>query len=324
MDPLSDVLALLKVQSVATARLEGAGAWALRFPAYEHMKFGMVIEGDRWLWTDRTESRIRLAPGDFFLLTDGVPYCFASAPDAPLRDSAEVLPASADEDGVMRFGEGTPRTVGVGGRFVFDDDASRPLLDSLPPLIHIRSGMPGIRALSLAWELIALETERQQPGAAAIASGLANIVLVGMLRAHLRSGQPPAGWLGALADERIGQALRLMHGQIARRWKVDDLAAAVAMSRTSFAERFRVKVGMPPLEYLTHWRMMLARRALRTGTEPLSSIARRIGYESDTAFGLAFTKRHGVSPGRYRTAMRARLNADGVPVRRQADRTALQ
>lgn len=312
MDPLSDVLALLKVQSVATARLEGAGAWALRFPAYEHMKFGMVIEGDRWLWTDRMESRVRLAPGDFFLLTDGLPYCFASAPDAPLRDSAEVLTASADEDGVMRFGEGTPRTVGVGGRFVFDDDASRLLLDSLPPLIHIRSDMPGIRALSLAWELIALETERQQPGTAAIASGLANIVLVGMLRAHLRSGQPPAGWLGALADERIGQALRLMHGQIARRWKVDDLAAAVAMSRTSFAERFRVKVGMPPLEYLARWRMMLARRALSAGTEPLSAIALRIGYESDTAFGLAFRKRHGVSPGRYRNTIRARQNAVAV------------
>ncbi|HDR9200046.1 TPA: AraC family transcriptional regulator [Burkholderia vietnamiensis] len=313
MDPLSDVLTLLKVQSVATARLEGAGAWALRFPAYEHMKFGMVIAGDRWLWTDRMESKIRLAPGDFFLLTDGVPYCFASAPDAPVCDSAAVLPARADEDGVMRFGEGAPRTVGVGGRFVFDDDASRLLLDSLPPLIHIRSDMPGIRALTLAWELIALETERPEPGAAAIASGLANIVLVGMLRAHLRSGQPPAGWLGALADERIGQALRLMHAQTGRRWRVDDLAAAVAMSRTSFAERFRTRVGMPPLEYLTRWRMMLARRALRTDTEPISAIALRIGYESDTAFGLAFRKHHGVSPGRYRIAMRARHNAAAAP-----------
>ncbi|MCG0577452.1 helix-turn-helix transcriptional regulator [Burkholderia cenocepacia] len=75
----------------------------------------------------------------------------------------------------------------------------------------------------------------------------------------------------------------------------------------------RARVGMPPLEYLTRWRMMLARRALRTDTEPLSAIALRIGYESDTAFGLAFRRHHGVSPGRYRTAMRARHNAAAVP-----------
>src|SRR5579859_4117764 len=122
MDPLSDVLALLKVQSVLSARLEGSGPWALRFPAYRHIKFGSVIEGERWLWIDGTSDLIKLAPGDFYLLTDGRPYCFASTPEAPLRESTEVLPADPDSDGVVRFGHGTGRTVGAGGRFMFDDD----------------------------------------------------------------------------------------------------------------------------------------------------------------------------------------------------------
>ena len=110
------------------------------------------------------------------------------------------------------------------------------------------------------------------------------------------------GWLGALADPKIGAALGRMHADIARRWKVEDLAAAVAMSRTSFTERFKTLVGMPPLSYLIRWRMAVASSALRTTKEPLSEIAERVGYGSDTAFNSAFKKMTGDSPGRYRSA----------------------
>ncbi|WP_445164862.1 AraC family transcriptional regulator [Paraburkholderia phenoliruptrix] len=309
MDPLSDVLALLRVQSVLSARLEGAGPWALRFAAYRHIKFGSIIEGDRWLWIDGTADVVRLAPGDFYLLTDGRPYCFASAPDAPLRESVDVLPSHPDDDGVVRFGQGPTRTVGAGGRFILDDDVSRLLLDALPPLIHIRSDAPGTRALELASKLIAMETEDVRPGAVAMAASLASIVLVNILRAWLSGGKAPAGWLGALADAKVGRALRLMHGEVARRWKVEDLASAVAMSRTGFSERFRVQVGLPPLEYLTRWRLTLACSALKAGDEPLAAIARQIGYESATAFSLAFRRMYGVSPGRYR--VRSRVGRGG-------------
>lgn len=304
MDPLTDVLSVLRVRSVFSARLEGAGAWALRFPPYRHIKFGSVIEGERWLWIEGASDIVRLAPGDFYLLTDGRPYCFASTPDAPLKDSVDVLPAP-EGDGVVRFGQGTARTVGAGVRFVLDDDAGHLLVDSLPPVIHIRSDAPGVAALELASRLISLETERVRPGASVVAGSLANIVLVNILRAYLAGGQVSVGWLGALADAKVGHALRLMHGDIVRRWKVDDLASAVAMSRTGFAERFRTRVGLPPLEYLIRWRLALARDALRTGNDSLAAIARRVGYDSDTAFSLAFKRRYAISPGRYRMRARA-------------------
>jgi AraC-like DNA-binding protein len=72
------------------------------------------------------------------------------------------------------------------------------------------------------------------------------------------------------------------------------------MSRTSFAQRFKSLVGMPPLEYLTRWRMTIARQALRREGANLATIAMSIGYESDTAFSLAFKRQFGGSPGRYR------------------------
>jgi transcriptional regulator GlxA family with amidase domain len=137
------------------------------------------------------------------------------------------------------------------------------------------------------------------------AASLASIVLVNILRAHLATDAPPAGWLGALADPKTGEALRLMHADVARPWRVAELAAAVAMSRTSFAERFRRRVGLPPLEYLTRWRMTLARDALKTNSETLATVAAQIGYESETAFSLAFKRMFNESPGRYRTRVRA-------------------
>ena len=100
---------------------------------------------------------------------------------------------------------------------------------------------------------------------------------------------------------------RLMHGNVAQRWKVSDLASEVGMSRTSFAERFKSLVGMAPLEYLTRWRMTIAREALRREAANLATIAETIGDESDTAFSLAFKRRFGSSPGRYRTRMQ-RIN----------------
>jgi len=123
-------------------------------------------------------------------------------------------------------------------------------------------------------------------------------VLVNILRAYLAGDERPRGWLGALSDPHIGAALGLMHGNVAQRWKVGDLASEVGMSRTSFAERFKSLVGMSPLEYLMRWRMTIARDALGRENANLAAIAEAIGYESDTAFSLAFKRTFGSSPGR--------------------------
>jgi AraC-like DNA-binding protein len=57
---------------------------------------------------------------------------------------------------------------------------------------------------------------------------------------------------------------------------------------------------MARLEYLTRWRMMIARNALKCEDSNLATIAEKIGYESDTAFSLAFKRMFGCSPGSYR------------------------
>ena len=306
-DPLSDVLSRLEVQSFLSRRLEAFGAWALRFPDFQHMKFGGIIEGSRWIWIEGVTEPLRLDAGDFYLLSHGGPYCFASDVKAKPVDGLAFMEEHLEPDGVVRFSGGEGRTVGIGGRFIFNDETSGLLLTSLPPLIHIRGCLTHARALRSTLDLVAFETEAARPGGAAIGAGLCSLVLVNILRAYLAGDERPRGWLGALSDQHIGAALRLMHGNVAQRWKVSDLASEVGMSRTSFAERFKSLVGMAPLEYLTRWRMTIARDALKREDANLATIAETIGYESDTAFSLAFKRRFGSSPGRYRTRMQ-RIN----------------
>jgi cupin len=74
---------------------------------------------------------------------------------------------------VVRFSGGEGRTVGIGGRFTFDDETSGLLLKSLPPLIHIRGSLPHARALRSALDLITFETEAARLGCAAIGAGYA-------------------------------------------------------------------------------------------------------------------------------------------------------
>ena len=305
MDPLSDVLSRLKVRSVLSARLETAGPWALRFPAYRHVKFGGVIKGARWVWIEGVTRPAKMEAGDFCLLTDGSPYCFASDPGVPLQDGEKLFASHLGEDGIVRYGTGDLHTTSVGGQFEFDGGMSGLLLNFLPPLVLISADSPDARSLSAALELIRAETERIRPGAAAVAGSLANIVLVNILRAHLAAHSGSTGRLGALSDPRIGTALKMMHEDIARRWKVDELASKVGMSRTAFIERFKDLVGLPPLEYLIRWRMTVAMDALKTGNDNLASIAAAVGYASETTFSSTFKKMFGRSPSHYRSEARS-------------------
>jgi Cupin len=132
------------------------------------MKFGGIVEGFRWLWIEGVTEPLRLDAGDFYLLSHGGPYCFASDVKAKPVDGLAFMDEHLEPDGVVRFRDGEGRTVGTGGHFTFNDETSGPLLTSLPPLIHIRGSLLHARALRSALDLITFETEAARLGGAAI------------------------------------------------------------------------------------------------------------------------------------------------------------
>ncbi|CAN7485522.1 AraC family transcriptional regulator [Acidovorax sp. LjRoot66] len=305
MDPLSQVFSLLRVQSLPSARIEVRGPWAMRFDGRPHAKFGAVLQGAFWLWTEDGTPPLHLKAGDFYLLTRGQSYCTGSDPSLEAIDGRDALARLVGRDGVVRFGEAGDKVSAAGGRFVFDGGAKALLLDWLPPIIHVPARSQGAAALQALLELLRLETQAVRPGAAVIATNLATMVLMQCLRVHLASGVHTPGWLGALHDPKIGPALGLLHSDHTRAWTLVELGSHVAMSRTAFTERFKALVGVPPLRYLHAWRMAVAAAALKAGDLAIAQVAESVGYGSPAAFSSAFLRATGMRPGQYRSSRAA-------------------
>ncbi len=274
-------------------RLEASGDWALTFPARARLKFVALSRGACWILLPGQAPQ-RLAAGDVFLIGD-LAYTVASAP--------EVVPV----DGVALYNDpahdvvclGGDETVMLGGGVALREGEAGFLLEGLPKFLRIDGMSPPANAVTRTLNLLEAEVGHGGLGGALVTMRLAEVLLVEAIRAYVADqGDACVGWIGALGDRQIGQALRLMHGDVAHPWTVDSLAARVGMSRSAFSARFKGRVGRSPLDYLRHWRMMVARKLLDEGRTDVASIALKVGYVSQSAFGHAFKRSFGRSPRR--------------------------
>jgi AraC-like DNA-binding protein len=303
MDPLDDVFAAMRVRSALYARLEARAPWGLSLAGGDAARFGMVVRGSCLLEVHGQRGSVPLAAGDCYVLAHGTPYVLRDHARTPTVSCASVVRDRIG--GVVELGgSGTPATV-LCGWFNFDQNAARPLLDLLPVLLHVRMDQARAQALQGTLQLLAMETGEPGLGSGLVVSRLADILFVQAVRAHAAAaGESEAGWLGALADARIGPTLRAMHKNIGHPWTVDTLAEAARLSRSAFALRFRQRVGQAPLEYLTRWRMLKAGHLLQQGGAGLGEVADAVGYESEAAFSKAFKRETGVAPGAWRSLQR--------------------
>jgi AraC-like DNA-binding protein len=301
MDPLSEMLALLNIEAALPSRFEAAGDWALEFGGYADIKVGAILKGTCWVTAEGCEP-LQLATGDCYLVASARGFGATSDPSLEPVDGVAVFENGGYPD-TVRYNTtaGAPnQTVIVGGAVNFDETTASLLLDHLPTTVRICADSKPAAALRPLLELLGEEFAHAEPGAANVRDQLTKVLFVQALRAMIASDNRPSGWLGALADPSIGPALELLHREPARRWTVAELAEKVSMSRSTFALRFKTLVGMSPLDYLAHWRIQAAGRALRSTDRTVFSIATEFGYGSESAFSTAFKRVTGQSPAKYR------------------------
>ncbi|WP_189215133.1 MULTISPECIES: AraC family transcriptional regulator [Streptomyces] len=301
-DPIRDVLALARPQTVAPVPLHATAPWGARFSPFPHIKLGVIVEGECWLCVDGLEP-ILLSTGDFYLLGNPPPYGLGSSIEAArARDSYGPLrketPASRSE-----ITQGSV-TYACSVDFEFQGSDASTLFSSLPPAMLVKANDTDGRLLWNIATLLVHEIETPKAGRSLVLEHLAQILLVHMLRSHAGSSHEPLGWLASVVDDGIGAALRAMHAEPRRRWTLEELAKLAMMSRSAFAANFKNRVGRPPLDYLIEWRMQLARAALRT-EDSLTAIAGAIGYQSESAFSTAFRRVVGMSPREFRVSLHA-------------------
>jgi AraC-like DNA-binding protein len=309
-DPFSDILKFTNAESLVTGGFTAGGPWAIRFPAPEKIKFFAVVKGECWACIDGEAEPLHFKTGDVGLLTAKRSFVLASDPSIPAVDAMALFSGSGKSTTQIGDGEDFAH---IGGHVLLDPASGRLLANVLPPWIHVPADAP--QAVAFRWLLDQLVEERStdQPGGQLASAQLAQLLFIQILRAHLKTASHmPAGWLRALADPRIAPALRLMHGDPARSWHLDELASACAMSRSTFAAHFKTVAGVAPLTYLAEWRMRLAERALRDESTTVATIAQSLGYASESAFSNAFKRVTGNSPKAYRNASRASNDSEDV------------
>lgn len=178
-------------------------------------------------------------------------------------------------------------TVDLGG------DAGNPIGEGLPELILLP--LAAHPALAPVCDLLVAEGFAEGNGRQAALDRLFDYLLILIVRHVVKSGIVADGVLAGLADPRLAKALTAMHEKPRRSWTLDDLAHTAGMSRTRFAAHFRAVVGRTPIDYLTCWRMTLARQLLAKG-KSVKSVAAQVGYESAAAFSRVFARITGDSP----------------------------
>jgi AraC-like DNA-binding protein len=296
MDPLSQIIALLRPQALAWRVIEAHNAWSIRFPATEFVVFGQVIEG-RCLVRLANGAEMDFEVGDFLLMASPLSWT-ASTPGSGAPVDLKSLIAEP-----VRLLSGAPDPVitrFMAGAFVFAAPNADLLANLMPPLVHIRAAEIVTGRLGALLKLLGDEALASRPGRSLVLDRLLEIILVESLRHRpIDLGGERRGLLAGLEDAQIGAALRLLHEDVRRPWTVASLAQQVGMSRSSFAARFTETVGAPPMDYLLSWRMNLAKAALTSSKKPMSEIAELAGYQSVSAFSTAFSRTTGASPTAY-------------------------
>jgi len=297
MDPLSDVLSLLKPRNYMVRGFDVAGQWSIRFVPKEGIKCFSLVAGECWLAMDGVPDPLRLKSGDCILLPTGRAFRLASDLALPPVDATAVVSTAPGGDVASLNGGG--ECFGIGGWFAFAGKHAEILLGVLPPIVHIRKKSDKA-ALHWCLERMMQELREPQPGSILVAQDLAHMLLVQALRLHLAEGlEGGVGWLFALADKQMSAAINSMHDDPAHRWTVHELGKRAGMSRSTFAVKFKHTVGASPMEYLTRWRMLLAGDRLANSRDPVSVISVSLGYESESAFSTAFKRVMGCSPRQF-------------------------
>jgi len=300
VDPLGEALHFLRLSGTFYCRSEFSAPWGLALPPMPtYLMLHVVTAGECWLEVDSVQPRL-LRPGDLALVPHGQGHKLLSEPGAPAPMLFDLPRESVSERyEILRCGGGGAPATLICGAVQFDDPAAQQLIRLLPKVINIDVwSSPEAEWVQSTLRLIAAEARELRAGGETLITRLADILVIQAIRSWIaRDPVAQTGWLGALRDKQIGRAIAMIHRDPARNWTVAGLAAAVGMSRSAFAARFKELVGEPAMHYVVRWQVHAAMSWLKAGNVSISEAASRLGYGSEAAFSRAFKRFLGTAPG---------------------------
>jgi AraC-like DNA-binding protein len=315
MDVLSDVLRTIRLEGALFLNGEMHAPWCFKVPKGSDIAYvlkpgvqrlaicHLVLQGHCWAQT-AGDAPVHVEAGEAIVVPRGDEHVIGSGLQHAAVNVDHVVTPQVPKTERVRYGGDGEVAVVVCSYFAYEGDAPNPMMASLPRLfttaLRKRSAGPWIEQ---SINYVLADASAQAPGSEVLVAKIAEVLFAEVVRGYIET--MPAnnpGWLAGLREPHVAKCLALMHAEPAKAWTVDALADEVHISRSVLAEKFSELVGVPPMQYLTRWRMIVAAGMLRDGQTPLARVAEGVGYESQEAFGRAFKREYGVSPGQWRTA----------------------
>jgi AraC-like DNA-binding protein len=314
MDPLSDLLRVVRLDGAFFNTVEAAEPWSIEtaaarelkpriLPAAEHLISYHILTEGRCYGGLIGEEPVELVAGDVIVFPHGDAHVMSSGRGVRGPNVHTSAPARYPHT-VLLGDQGSRAASFFCGFLGCDLRPFNPLLAALPRRIHMR-GMSDAWLGSFTRQLTE-ESRLGRAGADCVLTRLAELMFIEVLRRYLEELPPgQTGWLAGLRDEVVGRVLTLLHRRPGHPWTLAGLAREGASSRSSLAKRFALLVGQPPMQYLTQWRMQVAANLLAQTGGKVAAIGAEVGYDSEAAFSRAFKKATGLAPGAWREARRS-------------------
>ena len=271
---------MLRVEVIA--ELHRCGSWFQEQPRYHCGLFHLIGTGRCRVHCSGLDEALDLEVGDLVILPHG--------------DAHRLSVEDGDGDGRQ---EVSCRTSLICGELHFSGNAQHPLSHALPTCFVVRAKEAGDLFRQLSDMMVGV-VGTGLVGRRVLLNKLADTLFALAVCDYAKRATEQRGVFAALADTRISRVLQAVHENPGHGWTMQSLAAHACMSRSAFAERFTQLMKLPPMQYVTQWRVSIARQMLRERRQSVACIAEKLGYSSEAAFRRLFKRVSGVCPGRLR------------------------
>jgi len=210
-DGLSQLLLRLTVSSTVYCRSQMSSPWGFKVAARSRPAFHLLTAGNAWLEVEGQPDPIRLSAGDLVILPRGEAHVVRDSPRSPVQWLDRILEDTPPVNGQLAYGGGGENSEVLCGGFAVDQLTSRPVLEALPTVVHLR----GSEGRAPEWlvgliRMIANEMMSSRPGSEAVVARLTDALLAQALRQCLIDADHALGKPTAVSDPQIARSLRLI------------------------------------------------------------------------------------------------------------------
>ena len=302
MDALSVLLQNVHLFETKYYRLNVTGNWSYSLTRQDTILFYLVMSGGFCIDVGNGPRETRA--GDMIMIPSAHQHMsYALNYHSDEAQPLDELLTSCKDHTLDLKGDGDSEASLILIECKYDKAMIRPLLSVLPSILpEVNDEDDGrFEVIDVEIRLLTLEAEHERMGKTAVINHWASIMMIECLRVYIESlPEATENWLKAMKDPFLTKALVAMHEMPNENWTINKLAEVAGMSRSSFAQRFKEVVGIPPLTYLMDYRLRLAARYLRLQQNSIGRISGLVGYASDSTFSQAFKRVYGISPKAYR------------------------